>query len=203
LARSRRLVLIAAFALLAATVAARFGASDSQAEFMGNLNAYVSSTPRAIGLQLTDGTVVTSLAPGTYAIHLNDTATVHNFHLTGAGVDMTTGIEETGETDWTVEFTGGGYLYRCDRHPDLAGSFVLGAAAAPPAVSVPPPVVTPPAEIVPSAPSVLTAPVAATSTRTSTGRTTVSGTLRVTLGPKQTLTVTRNGKAVGRLAAGL
>ena len=64
-----------------------------------------------------NGTRVSSLQPGTYTITVTDQADVHDFHLTGPGVDQATSIEGTGTTTWTVTLANGTYLYFCDAHP--------------------------------------------------------------------------------------
>ena len=45
---------------------------------------------------------MTSLAPGTYTVEIDDEASSHNFHLTGPGVDEATDVGETGKTTWMV-----------------------------------------------------------------------------------------------------
>ena len=65
-----------------------------------------------------DGRRVTQLDPGTYDITVRDLATEHNFHLTGPGVNESTGVETTGTVTWTVTFREGRYLFVCDPHSD-------------------------------------------------------------------------------------
>jgi hypothetical protein len=73
-----------------------------------------------------DGEPVTELAAGTYTIEVYDNADVHNFHLTGPGVDETTDVAETGETEWEVELTAGEYTFVCDPHAgSMNGSFTV------------------------------------------------------------------------------
>lgn len=79
-----------------------------------------------------NGTKVTQLAPGTYTIDVNDQATIHNFHLSGPGVDQATDIEGTGTTTWTVTFQNGTYTYVCDAHATtMRGTFTVGAGSPP------------------------------------------------------------------------
>lgn len=74
-----------------------------------------------------DGQPVTSLAPGTYTIEIDDRSASHNFHLTGPGVDEATEVGETGMTTWTVTFEAGDYEYVCDPHASsMNGSFTVG-----------------------------------------------------------------------------
>ena len=77
-----------------------------------------------ISLTTEDGEAVTTLAAGTYTIEVNDQSDIHNFHLTGSGVDETTTVAETGEQTWEVTFEAGEYTYVCDPHAStMNGSF--------------------------------------------------------------------------------
>ena len=127
---------------------------------------------------------------------MNDSATNHNFHLEGAGVNMATGITDIQEVDWTVDFGDGYYTYHCDMHPSLTASFAAGnapalpaAAAARASVLIP----VPPVSSAPSTPKIALPPVAKSS---------LAGTLKVTLGAKDALRVTKSGKAVTKLTTG-
>jgi plastocyanin len=53
---------------------------------------------------------------GTYVITIHDLASIHDFHLTGAGVDKKTSITGTGTTKWTVKLKKGTYRFMCDPH---------------------------------------------------------------------------------------
>jgi plastocyanin len=53
---------------------------------------------------------------GTYVITIRDRASIHDFHLTGAGVDKKTSIGGTGTTKWTVKLKKGTYHFVCDPH---------------------------------------------------------------------------------------
>jgi hypothetical protein len=78
------------------------------------------------------GNPVTNLDPGTYTIQVDDKAGIHNFHLTGPGVDKATGIEELGTVTWTVTFAVGRYHYQCDPHAStLNGDFTVGTQPSP------------------------------------------------------------------------
>jgi plastocyanin len=57
-----------------------------------------------------------TLKAGTYKIHVEDKATIHNFHLIGPGVNKKTSVSFKGETNWTVKLKPGGYTYQCDPH---------------------------------------------------------------------------------------
>jgi len=80
-----------------------------------------------------NGTRVTHLAAGPYEIQVHDNSTVHNFHLTGPGVDRKTEVDFKGNETWTVTLTDGVYKYVCDPHASfMNGTFTVGAAQPPP-----------------------------------------------------------------------
>jgi hypothetical protein len=86
-----------------------------------------------INLADASGNKVTHLDPGTYTIQVDDKASIHNFHLTGPGVDQATGIEDTGTVTWTVTFAAGTYHYQCDPHAlTMKGEFTVGTPSTPP-----------------------------------------------------------------------
>jgi plastocyanin len=53
---------------------------------------------------------------GTYAITIHDLASIHDFHLTGPGVDKKTSVSGTGTTRWSVKLKKGTYRFVCDPH---------------------------------------------------------------------------------------
>ena len=57
-----------------------------------------------------------SVKAGTYAITIHDLASIHDFHLTGPGVDKKTSVSGTGTTKWTVKLKKGTYHFVCDPH---------------------------------------------------------------------------------------
>lgn len=77
-----------------------------------------------ISLTTEDGQPVETLAPGSYTLLTDDKADIHNFHLTGEGVDVTTDVAGTGTDSFDVTFTSGTYTYVCDPHSStMHGSF--------------------------------------------------------------------------------
>jgi len=61
---------------------------------------------------------------GTYRIKIEDKSAIHNFHLTGPGVNKSTFISRVGETTWTVRLKPGKYKFFCDPHRStMRGSF--------------------------------------------------------------------------------
>jgi hypothetical protein len=96
----------------------------------------------SIRLADASGNPVTNLDPGTYTIQIDDKADIHDFHLTGPGVDMATGVEQVGAVTWTVTLSAGTYHYQCDPHATtMKGDFTVGAPT-----PVAPPAPTPPAK---------------------------------------------------------
>jgi plastocyanin len=53
---------------------------------------------------------------GTYTVTIHDLASIHDFHLTGSGVDKKTSVSGTGTTRWTVKLKKGTYRFVCDPH---------------------------------------------------------------------------------------
>ncbi len=81
-----------------------------------------------ITLQDADGHTVTNLAPGLYDIVVHDNSALHNFHLSGPGVDEATTVPETTTVTWTVSLAAGSYHFQCDQHPfSMYGDFVVSA----------------------------------------------------------------------------
>lgn len=71
---------------------------------------------------------VTSLAPATYLFVIADNSNIHNFHLTGPGVNKKTSVAGTGKTTWRLTLRKGTYRYVCDPHASIMkGSFVVKA----------------------------------------------------------------------------
>jgi plastocyanin len=53
---------------------------------------------------------------GTYVIVIKDRSPIHNFHLTGPGVDKATSVPFVGTVKWTVKLKKGAYKFVCDPH---------------------------------------------------------------------------------------
>ena len=75
-----------------------------------------------IALTSEDGKPVEVVAAGTYTLVVQDYAQIHNFHLTGDGVDAATEVSAMGEETFQVTFQPGEYQYVCDPHPSMTGS---------------------------------------------------------------------------------
>jgi plastocyanin len=131
-----RLLFVASLALAGLAVPGSVGAHVAVTQ---PLLATVGSptSPDAFEISLTDstGAKVTHVDPGQYTINVHDYSTLHDFHLTGPGVDQATTIETASTATWNVSFTDGTYRYSCDAHPtSMRGSFTSGTVVAPPPV---------------------------------------------------------------------
>jgi plastocyanin len=70
------------------------------------------------------GKKVTTLKAGKYTIVVNDKASIHDFHLSGPGVNKTTSVSGKGTQTWKVTLKKGTYKYMCDPHASfMHGSF--------------------------------------------------------------------------------
>ncbi len=69
-----------------------------------------------ISLKDADGADVTTLSAGTYTINVDDQSDIHDFHLSGPGVDEATEVGTTGMTTWDVTLEAGSYHFQCDPH---------------------------------------------------------------------------------------
>jgi plastocyanin len=67
---------------------------------------------------------VTKLKAGKYKFVIKDLSNLHNFHLTGPGINKKTGVGSTGTSTWTVTLKKGTYKFICDPHAAIMkGSF--------------------------------------------------------------------------------
>jgi plastocyanin len=72
------------------------------------------------------GAKVTHLAPGSYKVVVKDLSDIHNFHLSGPGVDQETSVGSKGTATWTIKVKKGTYTYVCDPHKQMMhGSFTV------------------------------------------------------------------------------
>lgn len=80
--------------------------------------------PEAFEIALTTegGDPVDVVAAGSYTLVVDDPSQIHNFHLTGQGVDVETEISGTGKKTFEVTFSAGEYGYVCDPHPSMSGT---------------------------------------------------------------------------------
>jgi plastocyanin len=72
------------------------------------------------------GKHVSKLKAGTYTIVVADKAAIHDFHLSGPGVDKKTSVSGQGTTTWKLTLKKGTYHYQCDPHATMMnGSFAV------------------------------------------------------------------------------
>jgi plastocyanin len=70
------------------------------------------------------GKKVSSLKAGKYKIVIKDMSNIHNFHLTGPGLNKKTSVGAQGTFTWTVTLKKGTYKFVCDPHAAIMkGSF--------------------------------------------------------------------------------
>ena len=120
----RRFITIAAAALAALALAACGSSSSNDTSSAAAPPASDTAAAGAAGGTLT-GTVgpgftismdKTTVPAGKYTLTVDDQADVHNFHLTGAGVDVSTTEPETGAKTFDITLTAGTYKFQCDPH---------------------------------------------------------------------------------------
>jgi len=56
---------------------------------------------------------------GTYKIVIRDRSSIHNFHLSGPGVNKKSSVAAVGTTTWTVKLKKGTYKFVCDPHASI------------------------------------------------------------------------------------
>jgi plastocyanin len=130
--RIRLLVFLAALGAVFASPTAAFAQTQRLVANVGQNDAFI------ITLRTASGGSVDNISPGTYEIEVNDHSAMHNFHLTGPGVDRRTTEAFVGREIWTVTLQNGRYTFLCDPHPtQMRGAFTVGIPT--PAPPPPPP----------------------------------------------------------------
>jgi len=83
-------------------------------------NAPAATKPNTLIATVGPGFTITmnkkTVKAGTYTIIVHDRSSLHNFHLTGPGVNKLTSVPAIGTTTWTVNLKKGSYRYVCDPH---------------------------------------------------------------------------------------
>ncbi len=94
----------------------------------------LASTPKLVGVDgpgftitLTQGgKKVSKLKAGTYVFAISDRSNIHNFHLTGPGVNKSTSVGAKVNVTWKLKLKKGTYKYVCDPHKTfMKGSFTV------------------------------------------------------------------------------
>jgi plastocyanin len=62
---------------------------------------------------------------GKIKLVIADKSNVHNFHLTGPGVNVKTSVAAVGTKTFTITLKKGTYKFICDPHPFMKGSFTV------------------------------------------------------------------------------
>ena len=123
--------------LLVSVLGAAGGARADNPVLTGNVGANDAFT---ISLAGPTGAPVSNLDPGTYTLLVHDGSDLHNFHLTGPGVDVSTPVEQSGDYTFTITLTAGTYTFRCDPHASIMnGSFTVGPVTTPSPAPTPTP----------------------------------------------------------------
>ena len=131
----RRTAIAIGLAVMALALAGCGGGDDDDAvatdtettETTGQVGGVLSASVGPgfeISLTTEDGKPVGTLAAGTYTVETDDQSEIHNFHLTGEGVDVDTGVSETGTDSFEITVSEGTYDFVCDPHAgSMNGSF--------------------------------------------------------------------------------
>ena len=107
------LITIAAFFALAASSFAATRADTATPTLTGTVGpGFVITMNKPGGKRTTN----LSVTPGTYVITIHDLSPIHDFHITGPGLNKLTSVPGTGTTKWTVKLTKGTYHFVCDPH---------------------------------------------------------------------------------------
>jgi len=108
-----------AAAVVAALIAVPAYASSSAVTLKGEVGPGFSIDVEKAGKDLK------TVKAGTYKIKVEDKSSIHNFHLTGPGLNRKTSVSFKGETTWTIKLKPGKYTYQCDPHASsgMKGTF--------------------------------------------------------------------------------
>jgi plastocyanin len=116
--RALALSLAAAFAAVASSTAL---AAPAATKLTGTVGPGFTIT-----LKGPTGKVVKTLRPGAYTLTVGDKADIHDFHITGPGVNKKTSVSGTGTTTWKIVLKTGKYRYQCDPHASsMKGNFTV------------------------------------------------------------------------------
>jgi hypothetical protein len=114
-----------AFALVLVLAVAAIGVASVSAATPRLTGTVGPDSSFAIKLTMA-GKAVKSLKAGKYKIVVKDTADIHNFHLTGRGLNKTTPVSGKGTFTWNVTLKKGKYTYICDPHASsMKGTFTV------------------------------------------------------------------------------
>jgi plastocyanin len=110
--------LVVAIALLAGPAAAAPTRAATHPLLIGQDGPGFTITLKKAGIK------VRTLKAGIYTLRVLDKSSIHNFHLTGPGVNKLTSIGRVYTVTWTVTLKRGTYNFVCDPHREIMrGSF--------------------------------------------------------------------------------
>jgi plastocyanin len=113
------LALVAAVAVAALGAGSALGANPKLTATVGPDSSFTIKLTAA-------GKAVKTLKPGKVTILVKDTAAIHNFHLTGPGVNKKTAVGGKGTFTWVLTLKKGKYTFVCDPHSTtMKGSFIV------------------------------------------------------------------------------
>ena len=93
------------------------------ATLIGTIGTPEDPDEYVIGLTDASGATVETLPAGDYTITVDDQSRIHNWVLSGDGVDgVATEVSGTGEQSFAVTLKAGEYGYVCDPHPSMSGT---------------------------------------------------------------------------------
>ena len=111
-------------ALLAAVAALALAAAGGSQAATPRLDGTVG--PGFTITLMMGGKKVSKLKAGAYTIVVNDKSGIHDFHLTGPGLNKVTDVGGTGVQTWKVTLKKGTYSYMCDPHASsMNGKFTV------------------------------------------------------------------------------
>lgn len=88
----------------------------------------IAATPTFKGIDGPGFTIKMVTKPtkrGPIKLVIADKSNVHNFHLTGPGVNVKTSVAAVGTKTFNITLKKGTYKFICDPHPFMKGSFTI------------------------------------------------------------------------------
>jgi plastocyanin len=86
-----------------------------------------AATPKLLGTVGPGFTITLTKKPtkaGKYTLVVSDKSSIHNFHLTGPGVNVKTAVAATGSKTFRITLKKGKYTFLCDPHAStMRGTF--------------------------------------------------------------------------------
>ena len=89
----------------------------------------LAAAPKLVGAVGPGFTISMAKKPtkaGKYTLVVSDKSSIHNFHLTGPGVNVKTSVGGTGTKSFAITLKKGTYKFVCDPHSTtMKGSFTI------------------------------------------------------------------------------